>query len=578
MKRTITLCMLVLVSLSLLVSPVFSVELKRSPAASTLARGDLNVSVRLVGGKGSVLRPGRDIRLTFQTNKDAYVVIYNIDSEGYINLLFPNNGTIKKVRGRTVHYLPDENSGVYWEAGGKTGIEYIHAVAVSDLDRLKEDEIYFLAQNRKQSEEKRFRIDMDPFLAFNMIDEELLVDSGQELATDYTYFYVNRKVDYPRYLCAKCHGHDDFNDPYAEDCPEIVIEKLAYEEDLEYPYPEAFAVRDVDEDYYSSKGYADRRTEDRDDYDNDTKVYLSIYYSDYDYPYWYSGSYFRYHFASYADPFWWDYGWNWHWSNNYYFHWPFYSWYHPYYFHWAYNHHWNNWWYDHHGRYDRYYGHRTRSIHADRRIAKRNLSYASLMSRSNKTRTLARSSLVKKRIDTARTLDRTRTGRRTIERSRLAERISRGRETRARTIRTDRTSARTRDVKRRIIYNGSRTQRSRDADETRRAKRKSSSRVRSGTTRKQGTDRTVDRNRSSSRSKSRRGSSSSVRKDRSTTKRKTPPRIKSSPKSRRSSGTSKRTVNRPSSSRRSSSPARSTSRSSSRSSRSSGGSSKARKR
>ena len=578
MKRTIILCTLVLVSLSLLVSPVNSVELKKSPATSTLARGDLDVSVRLVGGKGAVLRPGRDIRLTFQTNKDAYVVIYNIDSEGYINLLFPNNGNIKKVRGRTVHYLPDENSGEYWEVGGKTGIEYIHAVAVSDLDRLKEDEIYFLAQNRRQGEEKRFRIDMDPFLAFNMIDEELLVDSGRELATDYTYFYVNRKVDYPRYLCAKCHGQDEFGDPYAEDCPEIVIEKLAYEEDLQYPYPEAFAVRDVDEDYYSSKGYADRRTEDWNDYDNDTKVYLSIYYSDYDYPYWYSGPYFRYHFASYADPFWWDYGWNWHWSNYYYFHWPFYSWYHPYYFHWAYNHHWNNWWYDHHRYNDRYYWHRTRPIRADRRIAKRNLSYASSMSRLNKTRTLARSNLVKKRIATARTLDRTRTGRRTIERSRLAERISRGRETRAGTIRTDRTSARSRDLKRRIIYNGSRTQRSRDADEARRSRRKPSSRVRSGTTRNQGTDRTVDRNRPSGRSKSRRESSSSVRKNRSTTTRKSPPSIKSNPKTRRSSGTSKRTVNRPSSSRRSSSPARSTSRSSSRSSKSSGGSSKARKR
>ncbi|MCK4236693.1 MAG: DUF4384 domain-containing protein, partial [Candidatus Krumholzibacteria bacterium] len=190
MKRKLVIYLLVISLVPLLSLPLYSVELRKSRPTALIDRGDMTVSLRLIGGKGSVLRPGRDIRLTFQTSADAYVIIYNIDSEGYVNLLFPEDGKPRSVKGRSVQFVPDQEKGIIWEVGDKTGIEYIHALAVADRNRIKTEELFFLVESRKLSDEKRFRIDMDPFLAFNMIDEELLVDAGKdELATDYTYFY-----------------------------------------------------------------------------------------------------------------------------------------------------------------------------------------------------------------------------------------------------------------------------------------------------------------------------------------------------------------------------------------------------
>ena len=205
MKRTTFLFLLAALLIPLSASRLLSVDLKKgSRAPGAPGMSGLSVSVELRGEKGDVFRPGSEIGVSFETTEDAYVVIYNVDSDGYVHLLYPEDGRPVLSEGRKTHFLPEPGTGVYWEAGGRTGIEYIHAIAVKDDSRLDEDELYFLSQNDRIAESKRFRIDLDPFLAFNMIDEELVRDAETiPLATDHTYFYINRHVDYPRYICAK---------------------------------------------------------------------------------------------------------------------------------------------------------------------------------------------------------------------------------------------------------------------------------------------------------------------------------------------------------------------------------------
>ncbi|MCK4548680.1 MAG: DUF4384 domain-containing protein, partial [Candidatus Krumholzibacteria bacterium] len=198
MKRSLLIFLLSVIVISPTAASAAPVEINNSPALKPVAAVDLDVSLRLIGGRGAVLMPGRDINLTFQTSSDAYVIIYNIDSEGYVHLLYPANGRPEMISGRKVHFLPEQGAGITWEVGGNTGVEYIHAIAVDDPSRIDRDELYYLAQNSTMPEERRLRIDMDPFLAFNMIDEELIGDAERMTpATDYTYFYINRKVDYP---------------------------------------------------------------------------------------------------------------------------------------------------------------------------------------------------------------------------------------------------------------------------------------------------------------------------------------------------------------------------------------------
>ena len=66
MKRKAMLFLLAAVMIPLLAMPVYPVELTQSSADRGYAYGNLDVSVRLTGGKGAVLRAGEDIRLTFQ--------------------------------------------------------------------------------------------------------------------------------------------------------------------------------------------------------------------------------------------------------------------------------------------------------------------------------------------------------------------------------------------------------------------------------------------------------------------------------------------------------------------------------
>ena len=457
MKRSLLTFLLAVIVISPTVASAAPVEINNSPALKTTVVSDLDVSLRLIGGRGAVLMPGRDINLTFQTSSDAYVIIYNIDSEGYVHLLYPADGRPEIITGRKVHFLPEQGAGITWEVGGDTGVEYIHAIAVSDPSRIDRDELYYLAQNSSMPEERRLRIDMDPFLAFNMIDEELIDDAERMMpATDYTYFYINRKVDYPGYLCYKCHSPSKIPDPYAVECPEVDIEMIAANEDAGYPYPQLFAVIHAgssapEDEYDSYTYYADNLSLGYDDYDYDEqKVYLSIYYN-YGYsPYSYYWPGYNSWYINWNPGWYWNISWGmgWGWGGGcYYHHYPFYSWY-PYscyaYQHGYYNGYWDGY-YGSGGYYPGgYYPANKRSLYAGRGFTKRgsldytstrvktsrtaggrdftrrgSLDYTSTRVKSSREATLASSRLVKERTRAATA--------RSYQRSRLARQVTRDR-------------------------------------------------------------------------------------------------------------------------------------------------------
>ena len=437
-------------------APAAPVEINIPPALKPAVVSDIDVSVRLIGGRGAVLMPGRDINLTFQTSSDAYVIIYNIDSEGYVHLLFPADGRPQMVQGKKVYFLPEQGAGVTWKVGRDTGIEYIHAIAVGDPSRIDRDELYYLAQNSTMPEDRRLRIDMDPFLAFNMIDEELIDEAERMIpATDYTYFFVNHKVDYPGYLCYKCHSPSKIPDPYAMECPEVDIEMMAVNEDAGYPYPQLFAVLQAgsgppEDEYSSYTYYADNLSLGYEDYDyDDQKVYLSVYNTYGYYPYsCYWPGYWSWYVNS--SPYWyWDISWGigWGWSSGcYYYHYPFYSWY-PYSYsaYWSgYNHgYWDGWYGN--GYYSGYYyPANERSLYAGRGFTRRgaldytstrvktaasssgrnlasrgSLDYNATRVKTSRETTLASSQLVRERTAAATA--------RSYQRSRLAKQVTRER-------------------------------------------------------------------------------------------------------------------------------------------------------
>jgi len=479
MKRTnMIIAAVTLVTVMFLATSLHSVEIKKStPSVSTGYADELMVSVRVAGGNGSVLEPGERVNLTFQTNRDAYVVLYNIDSEGFVNLLYPRDGKPSMVEGNKVYFLPEVGSGLQWVTEGSTGVEYIHAVAVTDRSAIREQELYFLAQNGNQPEEERFRIDGDPFLSFNMIDEEI-VGNAKDFppATGYTYFYINRAVEYPRYLCSKCHAPGKLTDPYNMDCPEIVVQRYEYEEDVSYPYPPLFDITYTDggedRDYYASSKYIDRHFEDDyEEYDDTTPIYLSIYYSNYSYPYRYYWPSYRTFWTSYHyNPYLWDYYWYWDFGFSYYFtdyyyhYWPFYTWYSPYSYYWT----WDYYRYDNWRYYDCCYRD-YRPLYSDRTLVKRTIDYTATNTDLLRDRVISKSPLSQReagnyarRAVDSRTVDKN-YGRSTSERitgSHLADRATRKTITRSAEYRNRIVTPKQRDPEKRIVHG---SERSRDA-------------------------------------------------------------------------------------------------------------------
>ena len=414
-------------------SQTYAVDLKKgSIISSTPGPGDLAVNINLLGEKGAVYRPGNEIRLSFQTTKDAYVVLYDVDVNGNVQLLYPEDGRLVLSEGRKAYFMPPPGKGVYWTAGQTTGVEYIHAVAVADPARINDDELYFLAHNGYLSDEKRFRVDLDPYLAFNMIDEELVNGAEKDPpATDFTYFYINKHVEYPRYLCSKCHSPEKLPDPYAMECPEIVIEKISYEEDPHYPYPPLYDVKHVaektgEDTTSSSDRYSDKWLDRDADTDNGesngdaTHLYLTVDYAGH--PFWGNWGPTLIAFDPfYWDPFWWDFNWGFYWGD--YFWWPSYGWWYPPSYYWAYHYrypwwgpYWNDWSYCQleGGRCGRNW----RSIYGGQTPVKRPLDYARTNTDIHRARAIAGSRLVQtENRDISRRLDRSTLERRAIERS-----------------------------------------------------------------------------------------------------------------------------------------------------------------
>jgi len=101
------------------------------PVPTAPARGVVRVWTS--GGEGSVFYPGENMEIFFRTNRDAFVVVVDIDTRGRARLLFPtrsrDDGFVEA--GRTMT-LPGRRAGYRLMVTGPAGIERIVAFA-SDL-------------------------------------------------------------------------------------------------------------------------------------------------------------------------------------------------------------------------------------------------------------------------------------------------------------------------------------------------------------------------------------------------------------------------------------------------------------
>ena len=102
------------------------------------------------------------------------MVVFDIDTEGFVHLLYPREDeSVRKLFARRPYEIPEDPEESLLIAG-RTGMEFIFAIAVPNRDAISERQIAFLLDDESQPPARRFRIDGDPFLAANRIAEQLV--------------------------------------------------------------------------------------------------------------------------------------------------------------------------------------------------------------------------------------------------------------------------------------------------------------------------------------------------------------------------------------------------------------------
>ncbi len=168
--------------------------------------------------ENDVYRRGDPITISFETNQDAYAVVYRIDAGGEVTILWPRSRYDDGfVFGRHAYTVPGAGA-ARLRAGPDEGVEYVEAIVSMYPFDLRDLEVDFI--HEANEDPYRFVVAGDPFLAMNEVNFAVtrLENAEDYVITNYASYYVGRRVDHPRYMCAQCHTGSAVYDPYADTC------------------------------------------------------------------------------------------------------------------------------------------------------------------------------------------------------------------------------------------------------------------------------------------------------------------------------------------------------------------------
>jgi hypothetical protein len=167
------------------------------------------------------------MRVFFRSNADAYVLVYNIDTEGYIHLVYPFGPSDPvRVEGGRAYRVPARHDPYDLVADGPAGMEYV--VAVASREPFQDLPWYLSGRDADRAdyddELDSGQIVGDPYVGIERLNSRIIAPGAEDEsdATE-TYFYIDHRVDYPRYICADCHYSAFGFDPYQSVCSVVDV-------------------------------------------------------------------------------------------------------------------------------------------------------------------------------------------------------------------------------------------------------------------------------------------------------------------------------------------------------------------
>jgi hypothetical protein len=184
-------------------------------------------------------RRGDGARIYLSVDQPSHVVVFRVDTDGRIRALFPRepwtDSYIRDERELEVTGVRDDRS---FLVDDDPGVGYIFAVA-------SPEPFDFRFITRGDYWDYRLldggRIQGDPYVTLTDLAARLA--PGGDYDYDVTPYYVDRRYDYPRFVCYDCHAYASYDEwnPYRASCTRY---RVVVRDDPRY-YPYRYGGRNV---------------------------------------------------------------------------------------------------------------------------------------------------------------------------------------------------------------------------------------------------------------------------------------------------------------------------------------------
>src|SRR5688572_12936763 len=151
-----------------------------APAAAAEPSGGIAVELWTDRGHDAVYQPGEGIELHVRSSDEGYLLLYEIDAEGRLRVLWPERGSSGFLEGDRTLTLPSDRSEVELVVEGPAGQGYVVAIVAREpfLDLpwylrpydLQAEELGYVGQpDEEEGVTAEGRIVGDPFVAMERI-------------------------------------------------------------------------------------------------------------------------------------------------------------------------------------------------------------------------------------------------------------------------------------------------------------------------------------------------------------------------------------------------------------------------
>ena len=182
--------------------------------------------------RGDPYTRGEGARVYLSTDEPTYVTVFRVDTDGRLRVLFPREpwGDTFVRNGRDFE-VSGARGGRSFIVDDYPGVGYLFAVSSSspfdytDITRGDYWDYRLIEGGRLQG---------DPYVLLTGLAER--ITPGGAFDYDIVPYYVERRYDYPRFVCYDCHAYASYAewDPYERACSRVRV--VIYDDPQYYPY------------------------------------------------------------------------------------------------------------------------------------------------------------------------------------------------------------------------------------------------------------------------------------------------------------------------------------------------------